>query len=378
MSITNPENNTTNTSYNNYENSSEFIVVVPTITSLISSPQPPQLAHDTTTPRNYENLVDLQHQQRQQHFQNQLQQQQQNNLQSPSPSNSNSNSSSSSSSSPNSSNSSTDTVVTESTTNNNNNNTTGSSGIGGQQPMKIVQNIGNSPPKLILTQIQPTKPRTIITLPHLNLNNQLQLNNQNQPQQQQQTTQTPLTNTSTNTNPGIKTPIIIRERIESSAYSNNRSPISTSENHQGVTLNRLTSKQPQQTQQENSPSQISILIENAAMSPLQQKPQHQQIKRGSNGVVNGGNSNATSTTTVTTDTSPLKNLIHNKITINAATFLPHPQTTQIEIGKPQVTFMFSVCNGFIYLSIEYILDSELLKRTDEKKNKRVIKNSNRI
>lgn len=186
------------------------------------------------------------------------------------------------------------------------------------------------------TQV-PTKPRTIITLPHLigsgikttvspnqsgaNTANNYSPNRQQQHQHQFLTSSTPTS---------AKTPIIIRERIDSGAAYANRSPPSSAisiktsayANHNNIHVsNNNQNNNSPPGNDSSSPSSSSPTTTISEQNPVYAtaKPPHTVIfSSSSNGSAGSGNRPIRSGNMIVTNGStPLKNLIQNKITLNA-------------------------------------------------------------
>ena len=212
----------------------------------------------------------------------------------------------------------------------------------------------------------PTKPRTIITLPHL-----IGARNRNQNQQQQQQLHDQ-NSSQTNNQSSNKTPIIIRERIEpptlaistpttinitSVSTNMTTSPINTNINGNSNQINRISSSSPstnssstnhiystsssssssspasstssqnsvpititsRQTQQNNQVSfnpVVSPTISNKTNN-INKSPNIPVITSNETLINNNNNNNNSNF-----EYSPLKNSLQNKIVMNAATFTP--------------------------------------------------------
>ncbi len=228
----------------------------------------------------------------------------------------------------------------------------------------------------------PTKPRTIITLPHL-----MGARNRNQNQQiQQQQQQNYNQNSSQTANqPSNKTPIIIRERIEPPILSISTpttinitsiqtnaitSLINTNSDFNSNQIKRVSSSSPStnssstnqiystsSSSNSSSPASSTSSQNSVPITILSRQNNNNQVNFNpvvspsvSNKINNVNKSpvitsNETSNTNNTnTDCSPLKNSLQNKIVLNAATFTPSANFTY-EINSSKLNAFISTSNN---------------------------------
>ncbi len=235
----------------------------------------------------------------------------------------------------------------------------------------------------------PTKPRTIITLPHLRNRNQNQQTQQHQQQQSLSQNSSQITNqTSSN-----KTPIIIRERIEpptlsistpttvnitsvSSSSSSNivTSPINSNKNENSNQMNRVSSSSSPSTNSSSTNQIYSTSSSSNSSSPASSTSSQNSVpitiasrqtkisqvnfnpvvsptltNKASNNKSDGMiTSNETAINNANNmaniEYSPLKSSLQNKIIMNAATFSPSNNFTY-EINSSKLNPIISTLSG---------------------------------
>jgi hypothetical protein len=225
----------------------------------------------------------------------------------------------------------------------------------------------------------PTKPRTIITLPHLRNRNQ----NQQQQQSLSQNSSQIINQTTVN-----KTPIIIRERIEpptlsistpttvnitndsSTSSSSNiiTSPINSNKNENSNQMNRISSSSSPSTNSSSTNQIYSTSSSSNSSSPASstssqnsvpitiasRQTQNSQVcfnpvvsptltNKASNNNHNE-TANNTANNVANIEYSPLKSSLQNKIVMNAATFSPSNNFTY-EINSSKLNPIINTLSG---------------------------------